>query len=64
MANQPGIETMNPVIMATMIVCLMTVFYVAHRIMHAVVTEYGIPGGIIMCAVIYGVSLIMHRLGI
>jgi hypothetical protein len=55
---------MNNLILAAMIVCLVGVFYVAHRIAHAIVTEYGIFGGIIMCALAYGISLIMHRRGL
>ena len=50
-------------LMAAQIVFLMITFYVAHRIAHAIVTEYGLPGGFIACGAIYVIGLIMHRCG-
>ena len=63
MANQPGNERMSTSIMAAMILCLMVMYYVAHRIAHTIVTEYGLLGGLITCGAIYAISLIMHRRG-
>jgi hypothetical protein len=42
-------------------VTLIGTWYVLHRIAHVIVTEYGIPGGLVACAVIYGAGLVMHR---
>jgi hypothetical protein len=50
-------------LMAAMIVFLMVTYYVAHRIAHAIATEYGLLGGFIACGAIYAISLIMHRRG-
>ena len=50
-------------LMAAQIVFLMITFYVAHRIAHVIVTEYGLFGGFITCGAIYGVALIMDRRG-
>jgi hypothetical protein len=54
---------MSTSIMAAMILCLMVMYYVAHRIAHTIVTEYGLLGGLITCGAIYAISLIMHRRG-
>ena len=63
MASQPGNEGMSTPIIVAMIVFLMVSYYVAHRIAHAIVTEYGLLGGLITCGAIYSISLIMHRRG-
>lgn len=52
---------MNIPLMAAQVVFLMVTFYVAHRIAHAILTEYGLPGGFIACGAIYAVGLIMDR---
>jgi hypothetical protein len=49
--------------MAAQIVFLMVTFYVAHRIAHAIVTEYGLLGGFITCGAIYAIGLLMDRRG-
>jgi len=62
-ASQPGDEGMSTPIMAAMISFLIVTYYVAHRIAHMIVTEYGVFGGLITCGAIYAISLIMHRRG-
>jgi hypothetical protein len=47
--------------MIAMITFLIVTWYVAHRIAHVIVTEYGIAGGLLTCAMIYATSLIMER---
>jgi hypothetical protein len=47
--------------MIAMIVFLMATWWVAHRIAHVIVTEYGMAGGLLACAVIYGTSIVMDR---
>jgi hypothetical protein len=54
---------MSTPIIAAMIVCLMVMYYLTHRIAHAIVTEYGLLGGLITCGAIYTIGLIMHRRG-
>jgi sterol desaturase/sphingolipid hydroxylase (fatty acid hydroxylase superfamily) len=54
---------LSTLIMAAMIVCLMAMYYVAHRIAHAIVTEYGLLGGFITCGAMYAIGLIMDRRG-
>jgi hypothetical protein len=44
-----------------MILFLMATWWVAHRIAHVIVAEYGMAGGLLACAVIYVTSLIMER---
>jgi hypothetical protein len=63
-ANQPGNESMSTPIIVAMIVCLMAMYYVPHRIAHAIVTEYGLLGGFITCGAIYAIGLIMDRRGL
>jgi hypothetical protein len=46
-----------------MIAFLVVMYYVAHRIAHAVVAEYGFLGGFIACGAIYVIGLIMDRRG-
>jgi hypothetical protein len=55
---------MSTPIVAALILCLMTLYYALHRIAHAIVTEYGLLGGLITCGAIYAIALIMHRRGI
>jgi hypothetical protein len=50
-------------IVASMIVCLAAMYYVAHRLAHVIVTEYGLLGGLITCGAIYAIGLIMDRRG-
>jgi hypothetical protein len=47
--------------MVAMIVFLMATWWVLHRIAHAIVTEYGLLGGLIACGAIYITGLIIHR---
>jgi hypothetical protein len=47
--------------MIAMIVSLMAAWWVLHRIAHAIVAEYGIAGGLLACAVIYGTGIVMDR---
>ena len=54
---------MSTPIMVAMIVFLVVMYYVLHRIAHAIVTEYGLLGGFIACGAIYTIGLIMHRRG-
>jgi len=61
--SQPGDESMSIPLMAAQIVFLMMTFYVAHRIAHVIVTEYGLLGGFITCGAIYAIALIMDRRG-
>jgi hypothetical protein len=46
-----------------MVTSLVATCYVAHRVAHLVVAEYGIAGGLVTCAVIYATSLVMNRYG-
>jgi hypothetical protein len=62
-ADQPGNESMSTPLMAAMIVYLVVMYYVAHRIAHVIVTEYGLLGGFITCGAIYAIALIMDRRG-
>jgi len=48
----------------TMIILLVAAWYVAHRIMHLVVAEYGILGGLVVCAAIYASSFVMDHYGL
>jgi hypothetical protein len=54
---------MSTPLMAAMIVYLVVMYYVAHRIAHVIVTEYGLLGGLITCGAIYAIALIMDRRG-
>jgi hypothetical protein len=47
--------------MVAMIVFLMATWWVLRRIAHAIVTEYGLLGGLIACGAIYITSLIIDR---
>jgi hypothetical protein len=47
-----------------MLTALIATWWVAHRIAHAIVAEYGIAGGLLACAVIYAASLVMDRYGL
>jgi hypothetical protein len=55
---------MSAPIVAALILCLMAIYYVTHRIAHAIVTEYGLLGGFIAGCVLYAISLIMDRRGL
>ena len=44
-----------------MIAALLAAFHGLHKIAHMIVTEFGVPGGVIACGVIYAISLIMDR---
>lgn len=63
MESQPGNQSVSAPTMAAMAVCLAAMYYVAHRIAQAIVTDYGLLGGYITCGAIYAVSLIMDRRG-
>jgi hypothetical protein len=47
--------------MVAMITSLMATWWVLHRIAHAIVSEYGMLGGLIACGVIYITGLIVDR---
>jgi hypothetical protein len=53
----------TPLVIA-MVTFLMATWYVAHRVAHVIVTEYGILGGLAACGVIYATSLVMDRVGL
>jgi hypothetical protein len=46
-----------------MVTVLAATWYVAYGVAHLIVTEYGIAGGLVACAVIYATSLVMDRYG-
>jgi hypothetical protein len=47
-----------------MLACLLATWHVAHWVMHLIVTEYGILGGLVACGIIYGMSLIIDHYGV
>lgn len=44
-----------------MIATLMTAWFLLHSMAHAIVEQFGLVGGLVACAVIYGTGLIMDR---
>jgi hypothetical protein len=55
--------TSTPLVIA-MVTFMMATWYVAHRVAHVIVTEYGMAGGLVACGVIYATSLVMDRYGL
>ena len=53
----------TPLVFA-MMTFLMATWYVAHRVAHVIVTEYGMAGGLVACGVIYATSVVMDRYGL
>ena len=53
----------TPVVLL-MITCMMFIWYVAHRVAHMIVTEYGLLGGLVAMIVIYTASLVMDHYGL
>jgi hypothetical protein len=51
-------------VIIAMVTFLMATWYVAHRVAHVIVTEYGILGGLVACGVIYATSLIVDLYGL
>ena len=47
-----------------MITCMMFIWYVAHRVAHMIVTEYGLLGGLVAIGVIYAASHVMDHYGL
>jgi hypothetical protein len=45
----------------TLITLLMATWWALHKLAHAIVTEYGITGGLVVCGAIYASSLVMER---
>jgi hypothetical protein len=61
MEREPMISTPMAI---TMITLLMPTWYVAHWIMHVIVTEYGIIGGLVVCGAVNASSFVMDRYGL
>jgi hypothetical protein len=60
-ASQSGDGNLSTTTMVAMIVFLTATWWVLHRIAHAIVTEYGLLGGLIACGAIYITGLIIDR---
>jgi hypothetical protein len=51
-------------VLLLMITCMMFIWYVAHRVAHMIVTEYGLLGGLVAIGVIYAASHVMDHYGL